>query len=180
MHRCYCLIVSCILSLHTWYNYPHLNVDNNDNVNSNSYFELYCKNLFLRSYFIWDMYHMTLSSNRKILFRTDLLVRHVVGLYLFFKYINFIPIIWSKFTIAECISLMNYIWRDNKKLLKIYKTFSILFVRIPLFVWFFYYFYNKNKNNNLFDFPYVKTFCFLMIYDAILLWKLYKPKKYLK
>lgn len=180
-YRCFCLFVSCILSLHTWYNYPYINnVDKIDNVNSDSYFELYCKNLFLGSYFIWDVYHMTLSLNRKILFRTDLLVHNIVVFYLLFKYINIIPMEWSKFTIAECISLMNYIWRDNKKLLKIYRTFCILFVRMPLFVWFFYYFYNKHKNNNLFDFPYIKGFFFMVIYDAIILWKLYKPKKYLK
>jgi hypothetical protein len=115
---------------------------------------------------------MTLSKNRKILFRKDLIIHHVVSLYVLFKYINIVPLEWSKFTIAECISLMNYIWRNDKKLLKIYRTCSIFFVRMPLSLWIFFNFYKNNI-----DFPYVKSLFFMIFYDGYILWKLYFEKK---
>jgi prophage antirepressor-like protein len=147
-------------------------------IDDNSYFKLYYKNCFLGLYFLWDMFHMTLSKNRKVLFRKDLMIHHVVSFYLLFNYINIVPMEWSKFTIAECISLMNYIWRDNKKLLKIYRTFCILFVRMPLSVWTFLIYTNSRDfpYYNV-DFPYYKAFFFMIFYDTYILWKLYFEKK---
>lgn len=175
-YRCYCLFTSCILSLHTWYIYPSLfitdfNVSNNLEINS--FLNLYHKNYFLGIHILWDVCSMTLSQNRKILFRTDLMIHHATLLFLLFKYFNILPIIWSKFTIVECISVMNYIWRNNKNLLKIYRTFCILFIRIPLSLLFFFNFYNNDINNTI-EFPYFKSLCFMIIYDAYIIWKLYK------
>lgn len=177
-YRCYFLFASCILSLHTWYIYPSfdmIHVKNYLKIDDNSYFKLYYKNCFLGLYFLWDMFHMTLSKNRKVLFRKDLMIHHVVSFYLLFNYINIIPMEWSKFTIVECISLMNYIWRDNKKLLKIYRTFCILFVRMPLSFLIFFSFYKNNI-----DFPYLKSLSFMIIYDAYIIWKLYFEVKRIK
>ena len=175
-HRCYCLFVSCLLSLHTWYIYPSFDnshVTSYLKIDSNSYLKLYHKNCFLGLYLLWDVFNMTLSKNRKILFRKDLIIHHVTSLYLLFKYINITPLEWSKFTIVECISLMNYIWRNNKNLLKIYRTCSIFFVRMPLSFWIFFNFYKSNI-----DFPYLKSLLFIIFYDVYILWKLYFEVKY--
>jgi hypothetical protein len=177
-YRCYFLFASCILSLHTWYIYPSFDMNHVKNylkIDDNSYFKLYHKNCFLGLYFLWDMFHMTLSKNRKVLFRKDLMIHHVVAFYLLFNYINIVPMEWSKFTITECISLMNYIWRDNKKLLKIYRTFCILFVRMPLSFFIFFSFYKNNI-----DFAYFKSLFFMIIYDAYIIWKLYFEVKRIK
>jgi hypothetical protein len=174
-HRCYYLFVSCLLSLHTWYIYPHFDISRVTSylkIDSSSYLKLYHKNYFLVLYLLWDVFNMTLSKNRKILFRKDLIIHHVVSLYVLFKYINIVPLEWSKFTIVECISLMNYIWRNNKNLLKIYRTCSIFFVRMPLSLWMCFNFYKNNI-----DFPYFKSLFFMIFYDAYILWKLYFEKK---
>jgi len=47
-HRCYFMYALCGLSLHTWYNNPFFNFNNNDNNNST----LYYKNWLLASYLI--------------------------------------------------------------------------------------------------------------------------------
>jgi len=117
---------------------------------------------------------MTLSSNRQFLFRTELIVHHLVGLCAFFNYNN-LSMEWSKFTIVECISLMNYIWRSNPKLLKIYRIMCILLVRMPLSFWYIIY-----NNNNFVKSPQIKLSWFVIFYDAFLLYKMYKNKKYLK
>ena len=174
-HRCYYLFVSCLLSLHTWYIYPYFDISHVTSylkIDSNSYLNLYHKNYFLGLYLLWDVFNMTLSKNRKILFRKDLMIHHVTSLYFLFKYINIVPLEWSKFTIVECISLMNYIWRNNKNLLKIYRTCCIFFVRMPLS---FIMHFNAYKNN--IDFPYFKTLFFIFFYDVYILWKLYFDKK---
>jgi hypothetical protein len=170
-YRCYFLFALCVSSLHTWYIYPSINMNHVKHylkIYDNSYFKLYYKNCFLGLYLLWDIFHMTLSKNRKILFRKDLIIHHLFFLYYIFKYIEIIPIEWSKFTIAECISLMNYICRNNKNLLKIYRTCCIIFVRMPLSFWSFFSFYNSNI-----DLPYFKGFLFIILYDAYILWKLY-------
>jgi hypothetical protein len=176
-NRCFFIFAMCGLSMYTWYNYSLFDPINNDNEN-NDYFTAYYKNCLLMMFYLcWDMYYMTLSSNRRILFRTDLIVHHVMTLYTLLTYTNHIPLQISNTIIMECISLMNYTWRNNQKLLKIYRTFCILFVRMPLTFWFI--FYNKN---NIVQFPYSKIngYWFFILYDAFILWKIYKTKKYVK
>jgi len=181
-HRCYFMYTLCSLSMYTWYscyNYSDHDITHHDydNDNHRDHFHRltphYLNCLLLGFYLSWDMYHMALSSNRRILFRTDLIIHHVAILNFILKYINHIPLEISKATIMECISLMNYVWRDNKKILNLYRTLCILFVRYPLS--FFYIFYK----NNIIKFPYtqISGYWFIIFYDVFILWKLYKPKK---
>lgn len=176
-NRCFFIFAMCGLSMYTWYNYSLFDPINNDNEN-NDYFTAYYKNCLLMMFYLcWDMYYMTLSSNRRILFRTDLIVHHVITLCTILTYINHIPLQISNTIIMECISIMNYNWRNNQKLLKIYRTFCILFVRMPLTFWFIFFY-----KNNIVQFPYSKIngYWFFILYDAFILWKIYKTKKYVK
>jgi hypothetical protein len=181
IHRCYFISTLCSLSLYTWYNncswsdtmsIPPMHDDNNYHHHRVTPQYLNC--LLMAFYLCWDMYHMTLSSNRRILFRTDLIIHHVVTLSTLLNYINHIPLEISNIIIMECISLMNYAWRDNKKKLNLYRTFCILFVRMPLSFFFIFY-----KRNNIVRFPYtqINGCWFFIFYDAFILWKIYKPKK---
>jgi hypothetical protein len=184
-YRCYFISTLCSLSLYTWYNWYNgslVDTIHHDNIiitNYNNRFHhvtpqhLNC--LLMVFYLCWDMYHMILSSNRRILFRTDLILHHVVTLSTVLNYINHIPLEISNTIIMECISLMNYAWRDNKKKLNLYRTFCILFVRMPLSFFFTLY----KRNNNIVKFPYtqINGYWFFIFYDAFILWKIYKPKK---
>ena len=181
-YRCYFISTLCSLSLYTWwYNGSLVETIHHDkiiNTNYNNRFHrvtpqhLNC--LLMAFYLCWDMYHMILSCNRRILFRTDLIMHHIVTLATVFNYINHIPLQISNTIIMECISLMNYAWRDNKKKLNLYRTFCILFVRMPLSFFFIFY-----KSNNIVRFPYtqINGYWFFIFYDAFILWKIYKPKK---
>jgi hypothetical protein len=175
-YRCCFISTLCSLSLYTWYTAVDTIHDNNDyNQHPTSQTSPpYLNCLFMAFYLCWDTYHMTLSSNRRILFRTDLIIHHVVTLSTLLNYINHIPLEISKIIIMECISLMNYTWRDNKKRLNLYRTFCILFVRMPLSLFFLF-----NKINNIVRFPYtnINGYWFFIFYDAFILWKIYKPKK---
>ena len=186
-YRCYFISTLCSLSLYTWYNWYNgslvdtIHDDKITTTNYNNRFHrvapqhLNC--LLMAFYLCWDMYHMTLSSNRRILFRTDLIIHHVVTLSTVLNYINHIPLEISNTIIMECISLMNYAWRDNKKRLNLYRTFCILFVRMPLS-----FFFTLYKSNNIVRFPYtqINGYWFFILYDAFILWKIYKPKKNIK
>jgi len=185
-HRCCFIFTLCSLSLYTWYNncsrsdtvYMSTHNDNDHRVSRfHRLTPQYLNCLLVGFYLSWDMYCMTLSSNRRILFRTDLIIHHVVTLGTILNYMNYIPLELSKIIIMECISLMNYTWRDNKKKLNLYRTFCILFVRMPLSFFFILY-----KSNTIARFPYtqINGYWFFIFYDAFILWKIYKPKKFIK
>lgn len=185
-HRCYFIYTLCSLSLYTWYNWYNgslvdiVHDDHDNNYNRGRFHILtpqYLNCLLIGFYLSWDMYHMTLSSNRRILFRTDLIIHHVLMLNALLNYMNYIPLEISKTIIMECISFMNYAWRDNKKILNLYRTLCIFFVRLPLSL-----FYILYKSNNNIKFPYtqINGYWFIIFYDAFILWKLYKPKKNIK
>ena len=133
-HRCYFIYTLCSLSLYTWYNWYNgslvdiVHEDHDNNYNPGRFHLLtpqYLNCLLIGFYLSWDTYHMTLSSNRRILFRTDLVIHHVSMLITLLNYINYIPLEISKTIIMECISFMNYAWRDNKKILNLYRTLCI-------------------------------------------------------
>lgn len=184
-HRCYFISALCALSMYSWYNYGlSTGTNNNDNCedndksinnnNNNNYFNSYYSNCLLMIFYLcWDAFHMLLSSNRRILFRTDLIIHHTVTLFTTLHFINCIPLQISNTIIMECISLLNYVWKDDKKKLNLYRTFCILLVRVPCS--FFFIFYNRN---NIVNFPYTKIngYWFFIFYDTFILWKLYKPK----
>ena len=180
--RCYFISAMCCMSLYSWYNYSSFDPINN------SFFTPYYQNgLLFLLYLAWDTYHMIRTP---LLFRTDLMIHHTMSVIITSSSINNNTLQMSNYMILECISLMNYIWRNNLQLLKIYRTLCILCVRTPLTLWFYFYYmpnimytyweYTLTYNHYL----YMKTLydmsIFFMFYDIFILWKLYKPIKHKK
>jgi len=179
--RCYFISAMCSASLYSWYNYSLF-----DPI-VNSFFTLYYQNcLLMLFYLLWDTYHMTLSPNRALLYRTDLIIHHSVSGVVCSSLINNSALQFSNCLIMESISALNYSWRNNPRALNIYRTFCIFLIRMPISFWYLLY-YNPNV-----VFPYLKetrsyhhylylrmigyTTLFFICYDAHILWKIYKPK----
>lgn len=177
--RCYFISAVCGMSLYNWYNYSLFNPINN------SFFTPYYQNsLFVLFYLGWDTFHMI---KKPILFRTDLIIHHILSSVSCISVINYNPLQTNNILIMECISLMNYTLRNNPKLLKLYRTLCIFCIRMPLSLWLFFYY------NRIYFLPYIKLkrtyyeyiylqkltymFIFYIVYDMFILWKIYKPIK---
>jgi hypothetical protein len=183
--RCYFILVLCSMSLYNWYNYSLFAPVNND------FFTMYYQNCLLMLFYLcWDIYHMVFSTYKSLLFRTDLIIHHIITFIIFIICINYGALQMNSYLIMECISLMNYIWRNNPTLLKFYRTFCILFIRIPLITWYFLY-YNPYiilpiVKNKLSLYEYISIYIiekfhiFFIVYDIFILFKLYKPNKVIK
>ena len=178
-HRCYFISAMCGMSLYCWCCFSLFDPINN------SFFTPYYQNCLLMLFYLgWDTYHMITAP---ILFRTDLMIHHSVCFILYVSYLNNATLQMSHYLSMECISLMNYVWRNNPSTLRLYRALCILLVRIPLVTWCFLY-YNPRyfapviKNNvsiSLFYWLYIleKLHAFFIIYDMFVLWKLYKQSK---
>lgn len=181
-YRCCFISAMCGMSMYTWYNYSLF-----DPVNNDVFTPYYQNGLFFLFYLLWDTYHMTLSTNRAILFRTDLLIHHLFATIITVSSLNTTALQMSNYMIMECISLMNYTWRNNPRILNIYRTVCIVFLRIPLTLWFWFYYHpnysfpywklTRSENHYLYLYWLYKCSCFFTFYDMLILWKLYKPKK---
>ena len=183
--RCFFISIMCGMSLYSWFNYSLFNPI------VNNFFTPYYQNCLLMLFYLsWDTYYMILSYNRTILFRTDLIIHHIVSLIVYLSYINHASLQGSHILIMECISLMNYNLRNNSILLNNYRKFCIFFVRMPLSFWFWLYY------NPTITYPYLKEtipynhylylsrlgniYLFFIGYDIFILWKLYNPYNKLK
>ena len=177
--RCYFISAMCGMSLYNWYNYSLFDPINN------SFFTPYYQNCLLMLFYLaWDTKRMIETP---ILFRTDLMIHHSVTTVVYLSYINNTTLQLSNVLIMECISLMNYVWRNNPKLLKLYRTFCIFCIRMPLSLWLWLY-YNPNIlypyleiRRHHYHYLYLSmlgnVYLFFVVYDMIILWKLYKPKR---
>ena len=133
--RCIFMSVLCGMSMYGWYNNSLFDPISND------VFTSYYQNCLLMLFYLgWDTYHMILGPNKHLLFRTDLIIHHSLCLVIFPSYINHAPLQMSNYTIMECISVMNYAWRNNPKLLNIYRIMCIVLLRIPLISWYIMYY----------------------------------------
>lgn len=170
--RCCFISAMCGISLYNWYNYSLFDPINND------FFTPYYQNCLLMMFYLgWDMYHMI---NRRVLFRFDLMIHHSITFVIYASYINNAPLTMSNYLIMESISAMNYILRNNPRLLKIHRTACILCIRLPLITWHLLY-YNPyvgmpmlklNVNIYLYYWLYLleRFHLFFIVYDLFILW----------
>ena len=138
-HRCYFIAAMCSASLYSWINYSLF-----DPIAVEFFSPPYQNCLLMLFYLSWDTYKMLQNP---ALFRTDLMIHHGVSYIVYMSCINYGPLQASHVLIMESISLMNYVWRDQVKLLNFYRTCTILFIRVPLSLWFLLYY------NPLYSFP---------------------------
>ena len=180
-HRCYFISAMCSMSLYSWYNYSLF-----DPINNRFFTPYYQNCLLMLCYLGWDIYHMITTP---VLFRTELMMHHYATLVVYLSFINNVSLEASNVLIMECISLMNYVWRNNPPLLKLYRTLCILCVRVPLSLWLLLYYspniiipYYKQLQLHSIHYLYLSTlhsygWIMYIIYDMFILWKLYKPSK---
>ena len=182
--RCMVIFVMCFLSLYCWFNYSLF--DPIDSIVNNKWSLYYLNCVIMILYLLWDTYHMTLSSNKKALYRTDLIIHHVVSLIVYLSYINNTTLQMSHVLLMESISLMNYVWRNRPTWLKTYRTLCIFLIRIPMSLFFLCYY------NPSIQYPHLRSqyscmhrsylcslghiYYFFLLYDMFLLWKIHKPK----
>lgn len=167
------------MSLYTWCNYSLFEPLDND------FLMPYTQNAMLMLvYLAWDTYSMIATP---VLYRTDLMIHHGICFVVFSSYIHSAPLQMSNYLLMESISMMNYPWRNNPSLLKIYRTICIIGIRIPMIVWFTLYYnptigmpylkriYSPTVYNYLYNLE--RFHWFFIIYDIFILYKLYKPVK---
>jgi hypothetical protein len=177
--RCCFIAAMCSMSLYNWYSYSlFAPIDNS------VFTPYYCNCLLMLYYLSWDTYRMCTNP---ILFRTDLMIHHSVTLVVYLSYINNTTLQISHVLLMECISLMNYVWRNNPPYLKIYRIVCIFLIRMPL-SFFFWIYYNPvvlypylEETRSPIHYLYLSTlgnvYMFFIVYDLFILWKLYKPHK---
>jgi hypothetical protein len=170
-NRCWVIFTMCSLSLYNWYNYSMFEKPIINNISKPYYWNC----LIFIFYLVWDMYKMTLSEHRKILYRTDLMIHHGFSLTLYYSGINITSINGSNLLIMECISLTNYLWRKPKYFfwLNYYRLFCIFLVRLPLLFMYRYYFLPYYQETSYIDDFYIDLIMyanlFFIVYDLYLI-----------
>ena len=129
--RCYFISAMCGMSLYSWYNYSLF-----DPIDNSFLTPYYHNGLLFLFYLGQDTYHMI---TKPVLFRTELMIHDTMSVIITLFSINNNTLQMSNYMILECISLMNYVWRNNPYLLKVYRTICICVIRTPMTVWFYYY-----------------------------------------
>jgi hypothetical protein len=128
-----------------------------------------------------------MSKNRRILYRTDLMIHHLVCFVVYLSYIGNTTLQINNVLIMEIISAMNHVLCDHNDILKIFRTACIFCIRMPLSLWFRFY-YNPNyqysylrNTYNYYHSEYLvflgNIYLFFVVYDIYILWRLYKPRK---
>ena len=177
--RCCFISAMCGLSLYSWYNYSLF-----DTIDNNPYTPYYQNGVLFLLYLGWDTYHMFAS---RVLYRTDLVIHHVFAFVLTGSSLNNCALSVSDYMIMECISLMNYTWRNNPRLLNMYRIACVLLVRVPLTLWFITYYHptylfpywesTRTPSHYLYLYWLYKATYFFLLYDMLILWKIYNNNK---
>jgi hypothetical protein len=180
--RCYFIAAMCGLSMFTWHNYSLF-----DPITNEMFTPHYWNGLLFLYYLTWDTYAMTFSKHRSLLYRTDLIIHHIFAFIITISSLNNNALQMSNYMILECISLMNYLLRNNTRLLNTYRTLCIVFIRTPLTLWFFTYYHHNylfpywEATRSQYHFLYLywlyNSSILFLFYDLFILWKIYKPKR---
>jgi hypothetical protein len=112
--RCKFLFIICCISSFCWYKYKFLTLF------PKVFYIFYINYIIFMFYVSWDTYMMCFSKHHIILFRKDLLIHHIVSLFLACL-LGYSDIIFTNhLIIMECISLMNYTLKNNFYMLNLY------------------------------------------------------------
>ena len=183
-HRCMWLSVICGLSAYTWYCCPLFVLFPDVIFTPYTFTPSVSNGVIFVCYLIWDT-HKMLTDRR--LYRSDLIIHHGIAFIISGSCTYYIPTQMSQYLVMESISLMNYTLRDLPNILKIYRTFVITCIRIPLTLWY-YFVYNPYYTipfiittttvNGVLWMRFIYNLClFFIVYDIFLLYKIHKPRK---
>lgn len=141
-YRCDCIAVMCGLSVYDWLTHSLHEPITTDRWNVSG-----ANLVFSLTYLSWDIWAMVYGSNRQILYRTELLIHHLVSMGCFSAGLYFVPLIVSRALICESISLLNYTLRGahNELILHRYRLATIFLIRFPFSIGFpIFYYVNDN------------------------------------
>lgn len=129
-YRCACIAVMCGLSAYDWFTHSLYEPITADRWNVGGMNVVVCL-----LYMTWDTWAMVGGTNRKILYRTELLIHHLVSIGVFSGFgLYFVPLITSRDLICESLSLLNYTLRGahNESFLHKYRLATIFLIRFPI------------------------------------------------
>jgi hypothetical protein len=179
-YRCICMSTMCAISLYNWFNYSLF-----DPIINEISYPYYQNCLLFIFYLIWDLQQMTVSPYKLILYRKDLVIHHIFSLLLVSGAMPYASLQCSHVILMECLSIMNYTWRNHKyyRHLNYYRLLCIFSVRLPICLYMMYYV------NPIYIIPYYKSisyikflcayylnysFYFYIFYDLFLIKQIYK------
>ena len=179
-YRCMCIAVMCGLGAYDWLTHSLYEPITAERWNVSG------ANLaFFLTYLSWDTWAMVGGVNRKILYRTELLIHHLVSIGAFSRALYSAPLIGSRDLLNESISLLNYTLRGapNESTLHWYRLATIFLIRLPISIGtpIFYYMNGYLLEQSSADTGYsIKTYqimlcithAFFVIYDLILIRKI--------
>jgi hypothetical protein len=147
-YRCICMSIMCAISLYNWFNYSLFGPI----INEISY-PYYQNCLLFIFYLLWDLHQITMSPYKMVLYRKDLVIHHVFSLLFVSGGISYSSLQCSHVILMECLSIMNYTWRNHKyyRHLNYYRLFCIFFIRLPICIYMMYYV------NPIYFIPYYKS-----------------------
>ena len=128
-YRCMCIAVMCGLSTYDWLThslYEPITIDRWNVSGANI--------VFFLTYLSWDTWAMVGGVNRQILYRTELLIHHLISIVSFSAGLYLTPLIASHDLLNESISLLNYTLRgaSNESILHRYRLATIFLIRLPV------------------------------------------------
>ena len=128
-YRCACIAVMCGLSVYDWFTHSMYEPITTDRWNVSGTNLVFCI-----LYMTWDTWAMVGGVNRQILYRTELLIHHLVSMGFFSAGLYFVPLIVSRALICESVSLLNYTLRGahNELILHRYRLATIFLIRFPI------------------------------------------------
>ena len=179
-YRCACIAVMCGMSAYDWFTHSLYEPITTERWNVSGANIVVCL-----LYMTWDTWAMVGGVNRTILYRTELLIHHVISIASFSRGLYFVPLITSRDLICESISLLNYTLRDapNEPTLHWYRLATIFLIRLPVSIGtpIFYYMNGyllepSSADTGVSIKTYQITLCithaFFVIYDLILIRKI--------
>ncbi len=179
-YRCACIAVMCGLSAYDWFTHSWYEPITTDRWNVCGANLVFCL-----LYMTWDTWAMVGGVDRSILYRTELLIHHLVSIGSFSIGLYGVPLIASRDLICESISLLNYSMRGahNESILHRYRLATIFLIRLPSTIGtpIFYYMNGYLLEPSATDTGYsIETYqimlciahAFFVIYDLILIRKI--------
>ena len=179
-YRCACIAVMCGLSAYDWLTHSLYEPITTDRWNVSG-----ANLVFFMTYLSWDTWAMVGGENRKILYRTELLIHHLVSMCCFSAGLYFVPLIASRGLICESISLLNYSLRGahNELFLHNYRLAMIFLIRLPISIGIPIFYYmngylleqssaDKGVSIKTYQTMLCITHAFFTIYDLILILKI--------